>query len=62
LVSLDLQGMRAMSMVIGMTYIFGVLQVPPSSPVVGATMATMVGPSSSGSGGTEPLAKMAHPW
>jgi hypothetical protein len=39
-----------------------VLQVPSSSPITRASMVAMVGPSSSGSGGAEPLAKKARPW
>jgi hypothetical protein len=50
-----------MLVVTGMTYLLGVLQVPPSSSAARAITAVMAGPSSSGFGGAEPPAKKAHP-
>jgi hypothetical protein len=35
-----------MLMVMGMTYLLGASQVPPSPPAIGAVMAVMAGPSS----------------
>jgi hypothetical protein len=46
----------------GMSQLHGVLQVPLSSPITGVATVMMVGPSLSGAGDVEPLAKKAHPW
>jgi uncharacterized membrane protein len=54
--------MRAVPVVMGITYLLGVLQVSLSSPAAGVAMAVMVGLSSLGSGGAEPLSKKTCPW
>jgi hypothetical protein len=45
--------------VMGIAHLLWVLQVPPSSPTARVVAAMMAGPSSSGSGGAEPLSKKA---
>jgi hypothetical protein len=62
LVSPDLQGVSVVPVVMGMSQLLGVLQVSPFWPVTGIAMAMIAGPSSSGSGHAEPLAKKARHW
>jgi hypothetical protein len=61
LVSPDLQGMRAMPVVTGMTYLLGVLHVPPYSLAARVAMAVMAAPSMSSFGGAEPTIRKALP-
>jgi hypothetical protein len=48
--------------VIGITHLLGVLKVPTPSPAAEAVTSVMADPSLLGTGGVEPLFKMAHPW
>jgi hypothetical protein len=45
-----------------MSHLLGVLQVPLFSPAAGAATTMMAGLSSSGAGDVEPLGWKAHPW
>jgi uncharacterized membrane protein len=53
--------MRVVPVVMGITYLLRVLQVSLSSPAAGVAMAVMVGLSSLGSEGAEPLSKKTYP-
>jgi hypothetical protein len=48
--------------VMGRAHLLRVLQVPSSSPAARVIVSMMVGPSVSGTRGTEPPPKRARPW
>jgi hypothetical protein len=62
LVCSDPQGMSVVLVLMKMTHILGVLQVPPSLPAVRVAMGVMAGLSSSGPKGAEPPYMKACPW
>jgi hypothetical protein len=62
LVCPDLQGVSVVLVVIGMSRLLGVLQVPPYSSAARVITAMLVGPSSSGAEDAEPPAKKVCPW
>jgi hypothetical protein len=51
-----------MPAVMGVAYLLGVLQVPPSSLAIRAAKAAMVGPSSLSLRAAESQTKKDHPW
>jgi hypothetical protein len=62
LVSPDLQGLIVVLVVMGMSHLHGVSQVPPFSPTIGVATTLMVGSSSSGVGDAETPAMKTHSW